>query len=177
MRAVNKLIPVLTEKNKRNFFRKVSTTPTENGCLEWLAGKFKDGYGIFHIGAKTFISHRIAYFLYTGNDPTGLQACHRCDNPSCCNPVHLFLGSHKENMQDKTKKGRGNPPTGDRNGSRTKPESRPKGGNHGLAKLTVDQIILIRADKRSLRAIAREYGVDNSLISRIKRHIIWTHVT
>jgi len=156
-----KPIPVLTDENKRNFHKKISTTPTETGCLEWLAWKLPTGYGQFGIKGKLFSSHRIAYFLATGVDPYELCVCHTCDNPSCVNFLHLFLGTPKENVQDREKKGRNKP---------------PYGNAHGMAKLKESDIPLIRSDPRKYRIIAVDYGVNPCQIGRIKRGQIWKHV-
>ena len=191
MPVATKPIPRLSEKDKLRFFQKVSTIPTNKGCLEWMAGKVKDGYGSFSVGRSMFKSNRLAYFLATGEDPGELDVCHRCDNPPCCNPACLFLGTHKNNSDDMIKKGRANKARGDANGSRTKPERLARGDAHhsrvhperlargeahGMAKLTEAQVIAIRADTRFQREIALDYGVDNSLISLIKRRKKWAHV-
>lgn len=81
----------------------------EDGCWEWTGGKTNQGYGLFHFvenkNAKCCSSHRTSYKHFIG-DCEGLHVCHKCDNPSCCNPDHLFLGTQSENMQDASRKGR-----------------------------------------------------------------------
>ena len=154
-------IPSLTEKNKKNFHKKISATPTETGCLEWTAWRGQQGYGGFGAGGKHYVAHRLAYFLETGVDPQGYYVCHHCDNPPCCNPEHLFLGTAADNMRDKTLKGRGNT---------------RRGKSHYRSKLTESDIPLIRADSRVQRVIAEEYGVDQSIISEIKSGKRWSHV-
>ena len=169
-------IPAITERNKRNFFEKISTTPTETGCLEWTANKLPKGYGVFGLTGGNFLAHRIAWFLATGIDPGELLTCHTCDNPPCCNPEHLFLGTAADNSGDKERKGRGNQPTGNRNGSRLHRQRMPRGDNHCHAKLTTEQVILIRADTRFHRVIAADYGIKGPQVCLIKQRKSWAHV-
>ena len=85
------------------FWAKVNKT--EN-CWEWTASKLPGGNGIFKFNKKTDLVHRLSYELAFGNfDPT-LCVLHKCDNPGCVKPDHLFLGTHQDNMTDKKKKGR-----------------------------------------------------------------------
>jgi hypothetical protein len=133
-------------------------------CWEWTASKFKSGYGIFTINKKPFRAHRIAFTLYKmPSIPDGLHVLHKCDNPSCVNPDHLFLGTHQDNMTDMCKKGR----------HVTNPL---KGETAVNSKLTDDQVKSIKKDTRLQRIIAAEYGVHQVLISRIKTGKAWVHV-
>lgn len=75
-------------------------------CLAWKFGKDKNGYGKTTYNGKGIRAHRLMYLLYFGAHLDKLCVCHKCDNPSCINPDHLFLGTNKQNMQDKVKKGR-----------------------------------------------------------------------
>lgn len=77
------------------------------GCWLWTAKKWKDGYGYFMKEGKAQAAHRYMYALYKGNFDKNLHVLHTCDNPSCVNPEHLWLGTQKDNMQDMHKKGRG----------------------------------------------------------------------
>ena len=82
-------------------------------CWPWLAGKNKKGYGVFWIETKLPIyAHRLAYYLRYRENIIDFDILHHCDNPTCCNPSHLFKGTHTDNMNDKISKGRaiGNPP-------------------------------------------------------------------
>lgn len=95
-------------------YKKVS-----NGCWEWQGAKQKPGkrgtmlpYGFFRIGSDTDKQsrmvhvHRLSYFLFNGVIPDGMLVCHTCDNPTCCNPDHLVVGTHKDNHNDMVARGR-----------------------------------------------------------------------
>lgn len=125
-------------------------------CWEWKSRKDKDGYGLISRRMRVVKAHRVAYELATGAIPFGMLVCHHCDNPSCCNPSHLFIGSAADNNQDKIKKDRVNAAAisagmkigasrgdnhysrktpdllarGDRHGSKTKPHSVLRGEQH-----------------------------------------------
>lgn len=80
-------------------------------CWEWAKGKDKDGYGQCHasyVAKKAGVTraHQLAYITWVGKIPKGVFVCHTCDNPSCCNPKHLFLGTPLDNNKDMVKKGR-----------------------------------------------------------------------
>lgn len=122
-----KPIPFLTDTELANFHSKVDKRGPDE-CWPWKAGKFNTGYGSFSVGGNAFSSHRLAYFLSTGNDPGTMCVLHKCDNRQCCNPSHYFLGTLEDNVVDMTAKGRA--ARGDGHGSRIHPESRPRGDNH-----------------------------------------------
>jgi hypothetical protein len=99
----------LHEKALVRFWSKVDKTEglgPEGTCWEWAAGKTKRGYGRFLYNRKHIYSHRFL-FLYYLNDLRGLKILHHCDNPPCCNPDHLFVGTQKDNMDDMISKNRG----------------------------------------------------------------------
>lgn len=93
-----------TEDIISRFVRKVEIC--ESGCWEWRGSKGPKGYGYFQIGSASYRAHRVAYELETGNCPGSLLVCHSCDNPSCVNPRHLWLGTTQDNIDDKMAKGR-----------------------------------------------------------------------
>jgi len=89
---------------KKRFESKIKVIP-ETGCWEWQGGRDKTNYGQFSY-KNNRAAHRSAYELYVDDIPEGLIVCHKCDNPPCVNPDHLFLGTFKDNTQDCIKKGR-----------------------------------------------------------------------
>jgi len=93
----------------KRFFDKVNKTET---CWNWTAGGRGSGYGAMKYGNKIVDAHRISWLIHYGDIPPNICICHTCDNRSCVNPKHLFLGTHKDNMQDCKNKGRLVIPTG-----------------------------------------------------------------
>jgi hypothetical protein len=140
-----------------------------NACWPWRGATYGRGYGLIgKVGGKdgpSIPAHRAAWMLTHGEIPDGMQVCHRCDNPPCCNPEHLFLGTHGDNMRDKVLKGR---------------QHRPSGSTHGNSKLTESKVLEIRARYEaggvSQYALAADYGVGVMQINRIVNRKHWTHV-
>lgn len=93
-------------KNKFNTIRFWSKVRKTKKCWIWTGAKILSGYGRFGIKNKAYYSHRISWSLVNGTIPKGFQILHKCDNPSCVNPNHLFIGTQKDNMLDMMKKGR-----------------------------------------------------------------------
>jgi hypothetical protein len=95
----------IEEKIIRRFWSRVAAGKPDE-CWCWIGSKTPLGYGHMRIGKQNAYSHRISWVLHNGFIPDGLVVCHKCDNPSCVNPTHLFLGTMKDNTQDSIKKGR-----------------------------------------------------------------------
>lgn len=89
----------------RRFMAKVKINE-RTACWEWTAQTDRKGYGFFSVARKPQRAHRVACRWFLREDPTGFLVCHRCDNPACVNPLHLFLGDCLSNMQDCVRKGR-----------------------------------------------------------------------
>lgn len=148
----------------------------ENGCWEWRHGRQAHGYGVvFQEGG-----HRYAYRAWYGEIPTGAHVLHRCDNPPCCNPAHLYLGSHKDNMGDMgARRRQWLAARRDRGEAISAPvvseERRARGERVGTSKLTADQIDAIRKDTRKQRDVAAEYGISQAQVWRIKHRRSWAH--
>lgn len=173
MPVATKSIELISDKYKARFHSKVSH-PDANGCMEWKAGRNIKGYGMFSVRYNNYAAHRIAWFLVHGQIPSGMIVCHKCDNPSCCNPEHLFLGTFLDNNRDRAVKGRSYiPPPGERSDQMKIAAAR--GENNGAAKLTQNDITRIRSLKGSLSQskIALMFKVNQSCISRILSNKRW----
>ncbi len=134
------------------------TTPLgKDKCWIWAGNKNQKGYGFFRIGryGPVKIAHRVSWELHNGPIPDGLCVCHHCDNPSCVNPHHLFVGTQYDNIQDMLAKGRGN------KGKHPCPHTR-------VRKLTDDAVRSIRTDGRPAHIVAFEHGIAESTVYNIK---------
>ena len=131
-----------------------------NDCWEWSGYRNEHGYGAL----KGRLAHRLVWQLERGPIPDGMNVCHRCDNPPCCNPAHLFLGTQSDNVHDMVSKGR-------RRGGNV------AGERNGASKLTDADVASIRERyvprKVTLRQLATEYGVSDSAISMIVNGRRW----
>lgn len=139
------------------------------GCWEWFGAKSSGGYGQFRFGGRTIYVHRLVYEFCLGDLPRYAVVCHQCDNPPCCNPAHLFIGTQGDNVRDAYAKGRLTPPPSKR------------GSNANAAKLTESQVVEIRqraasANNGDLKVIAAEFGIDYSTLRRIVLRQTWRHI-
>lgn len=144
----------------RHFIGKTSPMPS-GACWEWIGPRTPDGYGVYKVKGRAFMAHRIAMYLWHGQFDKVLMVCHRCDNPGCVNPDHLFLGDAKANSDDKIAKGRAPDQAGENN------------GNHKLNQASVDAIRRDLDCGRTQSEIAREHGVSQTTISHISRLLTW----
>lgn len=97
------------EKKKKPLAQAFLKYVSGGNCLEWTGAKDGAGYGMVKHDGKQWKAHRLAYFLANGSIPDGAYICHKCDNPSCVNPAHLFAGTQQDNARDMVAKGRMNP--------------------------------------------------------------------
>lgn len=168
-----------SEKDKKRFYSKVAKTDDLNQCWEWMGYKCKEGYG--RIGWKSkasTLAHRAAYVIATG-DNTSLLICHRCDNPSCCNPHHLFTGTDKDNSNDRDAKGRLKIRFGSDNHARSNPELMARGEANGNTRFTADEIRHIRklhSDGMSFRGVGRVMQTSGTYVAQIVRREFWKHI-
>lgn len=106
---LQKVLPLFTMKpktrqTKESFLKKLRIK--DSGCWDFKGAINATGYGVVGFNGKVMQAHRLSWFLHNGEIPDGLLVCHRCDNRRCCNPDHLFIGTHKDNTQDMILKGR-----------------------------------------------------------------------
>ena len=157
-----------TEINKEYLLNKVDWSGCAAGCACWNwigATDGTHGYGEIYRGGKgrtKLRAHRVAYELWIGPIPEGMCVCHSCDNRKCVNPRHLWLGTYKDNNDDRDKKGRKNQVSGER---------------HGKSKLTTQQVQEIRQKyiprQYSTTRLGKEYGVSSTQIWSIVHKNNW----
>lgn len=135
----------------------------KNDCWEWQGYKSRKGYGQIQIDHRVTAAHRVAWELTHGPIREGLQVCHKCDNPPCVNPNHLFLGTNDDNVADKMSKNR-----------------QVHGVNHPHAKLTDAQVVEARQRFAeggiSIAALARRYGVSGVSMRSVILRATWRHL-
>lgn len=145
-----------------------SAPESPDKCWEWQGGTTQGAYGIISryppTGRVTYRAHRLAYEHFVGPIPEGMHVLHSCHNPPCCNPAHLSVGTHAENMQQKIDAGRSN-----------------RGERHGHAKLTEAAVLDIRKRYRRyeqglIKALAAEYNVSPKTVQDAATGRTWTHI-
>lgn len=130
------------------------------GCWGWNGAKDRYGYPVIGVAtSRQNLAHRVSYELYIGPIPRGAFVCHRCDNPECTNPNHLFLGDHAANMRDMSEKGRS-----------------AHGEKNANSKLSTKDVLEIRESGGSCRGVAAEYGVSYWTVAAIRRREVWKNL-
>lgn len=144
---------------------------TNGGCWLWARAADARGYGSLLFNGRVTGTHRVSYILHKGEIPPGMLVCHKCDNPPCCNPDHLFLGTYRDNSVDMHRKGRAN---------------QAFGADAPMAKLSAADVSAIRAryqpppryrrggNPNGLAALAKQYGVSTSTIFSVVSRLSWT---
>lgn len=130
-----------------------------SGCINWVKSKSKKGYGRIWWKGKLQQAHRMSYEAFVGDIPINLHVLHKCDNPSCINPEHLFVGTNKDNVIDKCAKNR-----------------ILRGEKRINAKLNDQAVIEIRSSQLGKKKLSKIYGVCPTVILEVKRGIRWPHV-
>lgn len=160
---------------EERFWSKVRKGEPEE-CWLWTHATTDKGYGCFRLTkvgptrGRLVKAHRFSWEIANGPIADGLDVLHRCDNPPCVNPTHLFLGTNRDNVRDMYRKGR------------NAPLPRFYGEDHHSARFTAEQVLVVRAeyrrgDKRfGAKPLARKYGVHESVITAIVRRKTWKHV-
>jgi hypothetical protein len=144
---------------KEQFYAKTIPLP-ETGCLLWVGcWSVTGGYGLVGWSGRQWKAHRFAIMLEGIAIPKGMHVCHKCDTPPCVNINHLFIGTPRENVADSFNKNR-----------RPIRESSPN------AKLTTEQVLQIRSSNEFGRVLANQYGISQSLASKIKRRTTWKSI-
>lgn len=166
---LNKRGPKLMSVEDR-FWSKVSFGLGPDACWTWKNSIDEKGYGQFNFGGKRVRAHRVSWMLSIGEIPEhdsyhGMCVCHKCDNSSCVNPSHLFLGTVQENNYDMQEKGR---------------YYSPKGEKSPNAKLNENEVLLIRhmysSDNFTMWKLSKIFGVDDTTICDIVNRKAWTHI-
>lgn len=149
----------MDEKYIARFWSRVEVGP-DDVCWPYRRGKRTGGYGQFHVGYSSFSAHRFAYVLTHGSIPVDAVVRHKCDNPPCCNPAHLEIGSPADNNADRHARGR---------------DGSARGEANGRAKLTAAAVAEIRAIGRTMlqREIASRYGITQAMVSQILLGNFW----
>lgn len=161
-----RVYPVSTmEEIKARFWSNVDKRGTDE-CWPWMAGRFLEGYGQFRVWKKHIKAHRFSYEITIGPIGKGLLACHTCDNPPCCNPKHIFVGTHADNARDMTAKGRGY----------KGPRPSFPGELNPAAKLTfekVEEIRRLHQHGMSQKRLAQQFLMSQSQVGNIIRGSSW----
>lgn len=162
-------MPKLTKLVGARFWAKIEKTQT---CWIWKAGKTPAGYGRFKIKGTLYSPHRLVYEWFIGPIPEGFDVCHHCDNPSCVNPAHLFVGTRSDNMHDAFDKGRLI--------SFAKNRKPMRGEESPCSKLTANDVRAIRKQYKSgsitQRDLGKRYKVHRRTIGKIINRQLWGHL-
>lgn len=176
----------IDDELRARFWDRVIKLAGRNACWEWQGRPARSGYGQLcyrAVSPHPLLTHRLSWALAHGPIPSGQFVLHKCDNPTCVRPSHLFLGTQRDNTEDRDRKGR--TASGDSNGARTHPERNSfiahrgsgfHGSQHPMAKLSRDDVIEIRrrlaaGDKPAV--LARDLELSITHVCRIRDYLVW----
>ncbi len=135
----------------------------EDECWPWKGARLEAGYGHFVYNKQPLKAHRVSFEITHGKIPEGLCVLHKCDNPPCVNPKHLYAGTHKQNSFDRDSKNRG-----------------AKGETQGASKLTTAEVLEIRrlhaSGKYNQKDIATMFNCNHSNVNQIVNRKSWKHI-
>ena len=154
------MLELITKEMEQQFFFRIDK---KEGCWIWKGGTIPNGYGLISLGRRKYrmYAHRFSYLLHYGELSDIDLVCHTCDIPACVNPLHLFKGTMKDNIQDCKRKGRLN-------------SKAPGTGKHKLTVQLVKEIYnRLQQGRQSQSKIAKDFNVSIGMISRIKRGQDW----
>lgn len=174
----------LPDAQKVRFLELVDASNGIDSCHIWRGRIREFGYGMFDFSNMSRRAHRVSWVIHNGEIPNDLHVLHRCDNPPCCNPRHLWLGTDADNVNDRIAKGRtsadhSNRERGNYHHSRRRPEGLARGVINGQAKLKEHEVYEIRRlsiNGRSHTTISRMFGVCRSNVRLIVNRLTWRHL-
>lgn len=143
------------------FWVNIDKSGGSSACWPWTAGLNADGYGKIKHDRKSIGSHRAAWILTFGPIQDGMIVCHHCDNPACNNPSHLFLGTPKQNMEDRNRKGR---------------NADIRGSKNAMSILTEDLVGRLRLETGTHQEVATAYGLKMKTVASVRQRRSWKHV-
>jgi hypothetical protein len=145
-------------KDLAEFITYRSIPEPNSGCLIWLGAVDDYGYGWMRGGHRPDRTHRLMWRSVRGEIPLGMCVLHHCDNPACCNPDHLYIGTKADNARDRVCRNR---------------EADHRGEKNGRAKITLEQADEIFNSVENQCVLAARYGITQGMVSRIKRGAAW----
>ena len=186
-------MPVIPKPKKPNFLNKLMglsaverfwAQVTKEGPIHPKCGRcwVKLGVGEWYINVnkKLVRANRFSWELHNGPIPSGLCVLHHCDNPACIRPSHLFLGTNKDNSEDMVAKGRAKGGVSGPNNSSTKYPELRQGDNNGNRKLSSNQVISMRRDRKlyklTYKQLSAKYGVSIITVNRVVNNKVWKHI-
>lgn len=146
---------------ERAFWSKVDKSRGEEACWPWMGSKTRGGYGTVCFSGKPTVAHRAAYKFKNPDFDGLLLVLHKCDNPPCCNPKHLFPGTVLDNSRDRMQKGR---------------HPNQRGERSGMAKLKEFEALYIRETKIEAEQLAKIFGISRSCVYSLRNGRTWKHL-